>query len=315
MNASPPATPVDHSPGDHSPGDHSPNARAAIQRLIAGTETLAAVGLALAQHCGDVELPPDFRRGVDAVTRTVLGDLQTLDRTEAKVLGSLARALLAQAAAFSTNPEEPAAWAVTEPVVLQSLGQASAALATGVCDDVVPRYFGLADRLNRDGGAVLDVGTGVGALALAFAARWPNARIVGLDVWEPALRLARHNVGAAGLVERIEIREQDVAELGETDAYDLVWFAGPFIPGTILANALARVARACRPGGVVVYGTFGGLDPLSSALADLRILRSGGPIHDDAQIETLLLDAGLENITFVGTYIGLPARLVCGQRS
>lgn len=294
-----------------TPGDA---ARAAINQLVAAAETLAAVGLALSHRAGDLELPADFSSGVDAVTRSAIGDVSSIDPQQAKALGSLARALLAQAAAFSTNPQQPSAWAVTDPVVLQTLGQASAALATGVCDGVVPRYAGLGERLAVDGSAVLDVGSGVGALALAFARRYPQARVVGLDVWEPALQRARANVAAAELADRVEVREQDVSQLDDRDAYDLIWFAGPFIPGAILPESLARVTRACRPGGVVVYGTFGGFDALGSALADLRILRSGGPVLTDDQIEQLLLDAGLDQIERVGTDIGMPARLIAGRR-
>jgi methylase of polypeptide subunit release factors len=289
-------------------------ARASINQLVMAAETLAAVGLALAQQAGDVSLPDDFRVGVDAVARGKLGDLSSLDPRQAKALGSLARALLAQAAAFSTNPQEPAAWAVTDPVVLQSQGQASAALAVPVCDAVVPRCAGLSQRLEASGSAILDVGSGVGALALAFAHRYPSARVVGLDVWEPALTAARGNVAAADMSDRVEIRKQDVAALDEHNVYDLVWFAGPFIPGAIVADSISRVAAACRPGGVVVYGTFGGLDPMSSALANLRILRSGGPVIDDSEIERLLVSAGLEQIEHVGADIGLPARLIAGRR-
>ncbi len=37
--------------------------RVAVNRLVAAAETLAAVGLALAQRSGDVTLPPVFRGG------------------------------------------------------------------------------------------------------------------------------------------------------------------------------------------------------------------------------------------------------------
>jgi tRNA1(Val) A37 N6-methylase TrmN6 len=45
----------------------------------------------------------------------------------------------------------------------------------------------------------LDVGTGVGLLAVAAARVWPAATIVGIDPWEPSLERARANVAQAGL--------------------------------------------------------------------------------------------------------------------
>jgi hypothetical protein len=54
------------------------------------SRTLAAVGLALAQHAGDVTLPPAFASGVDAVTAAAVGDLNALDPAQARAVGSLA---------------------------------------------------------------------------------------------------------------------------------------------------------------------------------------------------------------------------------
>ena len=195
-----------------------------------------------------------------------------------------------------TANREPAGWAVTDPLVLHSLGQGSAAPAAPVCNLLVPRYDGLLERLSAPGAAILDIGTGVGALAASFANRFPDATVLGLDVGEPSLDLARMNLARAALTDRVDVSHQDIAEFARQDAFDLVWFAGPFIAAAILEQALARTAAATRPGGIVVYGTFGGADPLTSALADLRILRSGGPVLTDAEIATHLERAGLVHV-------------------
>lgn len=47
--------------------------------------------------------------------------------------------------------------------------------------------------------AVLDVGVGSGAIALALADEHPGARVVGLDVSEDALALARENAARTGI--------------------------------------------------------------------------------------------------------------------
>jgi len=54
-----------------------------------------------------------------------------------------------------------------------------------------------------------------------MARKWPTLRVVGLDVWGPSLALARQNVAAAGLQDRVELREQSADELPDDRAFDL----------------------------------------------------------------------------------------------
>jgi hypothetical protein len=72
-------------------------------------------------------------------------------------------------------------------------------------------------------------GTGVGWLAIEAAHVWPALRVVGIDQWEPALALARENLGKSGVAERVEIRLQCVEDLEETARFSLAWLPGPFI--------------------------------------------------------------------------------------
>lgn len=57
---------------------------------------------------------------------------------------------------------------------------------------------------------VLDVGTGVGAAALCYAARMPGAEVVGLDLQAPLVQLARHNAEINGLTERVAFLHGDL---------------------------------------------------------------------------------------------------------
>ena len=61
-----------------------------------------------------------------------------------------------------------------------------------------------------DAPAVIDVGTGTGAIALAIADEHPGARVTAIDVSADALALARENAERTGLA--IELLEHDVAE-------------------------------------------------------------------------------------------------------
>lgn len=60
----------------------------------------------------------------------------------------------------------------------------------------------------RDGpaGAVVDIGTGTGAIALSLAAEGTFARVVATDVSAEALSLARENAARCGLDSRVEFR-------------------------------------------------------------------------------------------------------------
>jgi release factor glutamine methyltransferase len=55
-------------------------------------------------------------------------------------------------------------------------------------------------RVTNAHGRLLDLGTGTGAIALAFASEQPNWQIVGVDVREEAVALAKRNAQALGIV-------------------------------------------------------------------------------------------------------------------
>lgn len=78
----------------------------------------------------------------------------------------------------------------------------------------------------RDSPAVLDVGTGSGAIAIAIADEHPGARVTAIDVSDVALALARENAAAAGIdvtFERWDLRN------GLVGRYDLVVSNPPYV--------------------------------------------------------------------------------------
>jgi predicted O-methyltransferase YrrM len=296
----------------HNP-EAGPTARARVADLVAATETLAALAACLADRTGQAVLPDELAGAVTSVAATV-ADVDGLSPEDAAQIAGVARAMLTQAAAFATDPGgAPPSWSVTDPDLLTSLGQASAAFAPLIRDQLAPQLAGLADSLAGEA-RILDVGMGVGALSIAFARAIPTASVVGIDIWEPSLAISRDNVAAAGLGDRIEVREQDVTTLAETEAYDLVWFSGPFIPKAVLGDALARCRQALRDGGWLIFGAYGGADQRQRALADLRTVRSGGaPLGDDETL-ALLAAAGLRESRVLEVAIGMPARLIAARR-
>jgi SAM-dependent methyltransferase len=147
----------------------------------------------------------------------------------------------------------------------------------------------------------LDIGTGVGWLAIEAAKTWPGMRVVGLDIWEPSLQLAASNIAAEGLQERITLRHQNVTEIDDEAAFDLVWLPSPFLPREVVERALPRILRALAPGGFLVFGMFPSRpDPLNQALTDLLTIRSGGHPWRSGEVEERFRALGLRSIEYAG---------------
>ncbi len=122
--------------------------------------------------------------------------------------------------------------------------------------------------------AVIDVGTGTGAIALAIADERPDAVVTAIDLSEDALALAVDNAAHTGLADRVRMLRHDVSEGLPDGPYDLVVSNPPYVEpeeleelqpevrdwephaalvGHGLTEAIARAARdALVPGGALV---------------------------------------------------------------
>lgn len=142
-----------------------------------------------------------------------------------------------------------------------------------------------------DGGAVLDLCTGSGALAVALGGR--ARRLLAVDRCERAVRTARTNIARAGLQgDRVRVRQGDLFDaLVGFERFDLITVNPPYLPelpddgrapgagdrrvdagprGRDLLDRLgAGFARHLRPGGVglVVQSEIADVD---ATLDDLR---------------------------------------------
>ncbi len=111
---------------------------------------------------------------------------------------------------------------------------------------------------------ILDLGTGSGCIAVALAFAFPEAKVDASDVSPGALEVARLNVEAHGLSERITLIRSDGFD-GLTDTYDLIVSNPPYVPESSF-RALAQEYRH-EPDGGLVAGPEG-LDVIDRIIRD-----------------------------------------------
>ena len=82
------------------------------------------------------------------------------------------------------------------------------------------------DRLTKLGfteGRILDAGCGFGLMALEIARAFPRAMVVGIDLSDPLLRIARDLTKEAGMTGQVRFEKQDVTRMDlPDDSFDVV---------------------------------------------------------------------------------------------
>ena len=282
------------------------------QRLNASVEALAALGAELRLRRDETKVETRVRDGLrEVVAGLQPGLLDSVSAEQEAICLAFIQAFFRQALDLLENPERAPGWTYEDPIVLQTMGQASRRVVQAI-DELASRRSRLRETLERPG-VLLDIGTGVGWLAIEAARTWPAFDIVGIDIWEPALALARKNCADNGLSHRIALRRQDVRQLDERNAFSLAWLPGPFLPREIVDSVLERVRDAVRPGGWIIFGLYAPApDPLGEALKNLRIVRGGGHPWSAEEVETRLSGLGFEHIEAFAP--GPPILFVVGQR-
>ena len=286
-----------------------------VGRLGASTNALSAIGAALNAKAASAAPSLEVRAHLDEVL-TALGVREAIDglspAAARPLLGEIRVALL-HGIERVTRGALDAGWKHTEPGMLQAAGDVSAGFPA-LLQRIIPRLHGLASRLDVEDARFLDVGVGVAALSIEMARLWPNLRVVGLDVWAPALALARGNVKSAGLEARVELREQSVQDLTDTQAFDLAWIPSAFIPGPVIPEAVHRVHRSLRPGGWVLFATVNpSADPLALSLARLRTVEWGARPWTPTEATRVLEESGFEDVVTLPSPPAALVALVAGR--
>jgi SAM-dependent methyltransferase len=272
------------------------NSVSELWRLAQSMQTLAAIG-------AEIRLRQDSSAG-DQRVRDLLQDvmsamdpspLEGLNAGQEAMLLSIIRIVFRDAADLLNDPARAPGWSYSDAEMLEAQGRASR-LNIASISAFAAEHPKLAEVLAKPG-SLLDIGTGVGHLAIEAAKSWPKFRVVGIDIWDPALKLARTNVETSGAADRIELRKQDIEEFDDRNAFDLVWLPAPFLPRDVFAAAVKKVFAALRPGGWLVVGQYRiPQEPVSQALARLQIVRSGGYPWEPNELAALLSASGFEDV-------------------
>jgi release factor glutamine methyltransferase len=90
-------------------------------------------------------------------------------------------------------------------------------------------------------GRILDLGTGSGALALALAKTFPDAKVVATDFSQEALALARENAESSGLAERVTWLESNWFAAVPSERFDLIVSNPPYLSSEETAQTSPEV--------------------------------------------------------------------------
>ena len=211
----------------------------------------ATAALALVAGAGGT---PELRRSagevLDALGISLDSDaVPGIDR--AGVAGQAASPLL-QTSTLLTRGE---VWVDQPDEAIIAQGRASAQGAAAFERLGLPFMGGLAEALATPGARMLDVGTGVAALAASYAELFPELTVVGIDVLPRVLALAEDLLRTSPVADRVILREQDVSGLTDEATYALAWLPAPFVPEAAAAGRGAAPRALPHPGWVADRGT------------------------------------------------------------
>ena len=159
--------------------------------------------------------------------------------------------------------------------------------------------------------AILDLGTGSGAIAVTLACQRPEARVVATDASAAALRVARGNAERHHCEARIELVEGDwYAPVGDR-RFDLIASNPPYVAAG--DPHLSRGDLRFEPRGALSDGSADGL-------GSIRAIVAGAPAHLDpggwlllehgydqaAAVAGLLAQAGFRDLVSIPDLAGIP---------
>lgn len=145
---------------------------------------------------------------------------------------------------------------------------------------------------------IMDVATGTGDLAIAMAKRVDRTQILGVDLSEEMLAVARRKIEKQGLEERIMLEKGDAEDLSmvASESIDAITVAFGVRNFENIERGLSELYRTLKPGGKLVVLEFSMpknrlVRWVYSQYAHRLLPRIGGMISKDKQAYTYLPDS------------------------
>ena len=157
---------------------------------------------------------------------------------------------------------------------------------------------------------IVDVGTGTGAIALSIAKEFSDAAVIGTDVSEEAIALAKENAQLTGLSERVKFAVADgLEDFDEPECIDVIVSNPPYIESKVCDTLDPRV-KDFEPR-LALDGGESGLDFYERYLGDaLNLLKPGGAVffeigeNQGPALLKLFADYGFSNAKIEKDYSG-----------
>jgi len=181
---------------------------------------------------------------------------------------------------------------------------------------------GLPTAPDRAAWSVLDLGCGEGQLTREIARRYPKAQVLGMDINAAAIEAAAIEAASAAETNaRFVVHDvrQPIADVASGFDVAVLWLVLLYLPDK--PAALANVAAALRPGGVVLVGTIPDdavrLDhPAASEIHErgYEMVRRLGLTGFAPKLEPWLREAGFDNVRTVELRYPAGGATCSGQR-
>ena len=166
---------------------------------------------------------------------------------------------------------------------------------------------------------IADIGTGSGAIAVALAAKLPDAKVSAVDISPVALSIAAENAERNGVTERVSFLHGDLLASLSGERFQIIASNPPYVPA-VDCDSLSVEVRDFEPHCALFAGEDG-LEIYRRLIPDAQVnLESGGYLvmeigfGQQAVIEELLRANHYERIDFLKDYQGIP-RVAVGQKS
>lgn len=167
-------------------------------------------------------------------------------------------------------------------------------------------------------GVALDLCTGSGCVAIAFAKQRPTWRVLATDLSQPALEVAQLNAERLGACFGLQFLQSNLFEaLPKEQRYSLITANPPYIPSGDIPE-LQKDIKDFEPH-LALDGGADGLDLVRRIVIEAKpFLGPGGILameigyNQSDRVAALMLDAGYEDVVRDSDYGGIE-RVVSGQ--